>query len=89
MQATERNIPMKNAIELAEQEIAEIHSRLVHLASILHPVLTPENMNSGAVPDPMPPTKEESPLVMSVRNLGACSKAANRTIEELIRRIEV
>ena len=89
MQATERNIPMKDAIESAESNLAELHSRLVHLDSALRPVLTPENMNSGAVPDPMPPTKEESPLVIDVRNLAAGINIANKIIGELLNRLEV
>ena len=89
MQATERNIPMKDAIESAESELAELHSRLVHITSVLHPVLAPENpIGCGSV-EPNPPIKQESPLVMDMRNLAAGIKDANRIIEVLMARIEV
>lgn len=89
MQATERNIPMKDAIESAEQELAELHSRLVHLDSALRPVLTPENINGCASVDAPKLAREESPLVRDVRNLAAGIKDANRIIEALMARIEV
>ena len=89
MQATERNIPMKNVIESAEQELAELHSRLVHITSVLHPVLAPENPNGGAAVDPSKLAREESPLVRDVRNLAAGINDASRIIEALMARIEV
>ena len=89
MQATERNIPMKDAIESAEQELAEFHSRLVHLDSVLQPVLTPENPTGCGSVDLSKLAREESPLVRDVRNLAAGIKEANRIIEALMARIEV
>lgn len=89
MQSTERNIPMKDAIESAERNLADLHSRLVHLDSALRPVLTPENPNGCASGDPKQPSKEESPLVIDVRNLAAGINVANRIIEELLNRLEV
>ena len=89
MQATERNIPMKDAIESAERNLGDLHSRLVHLDSALRPVLTPENPNGGASCEPKQPSKEESPLVIDVRNLAAGINVANKIIEELLNRLEV
>lgn len=89
MQATARNIPMQGAIESAEKNLAELHSRLVHLDSALRPVLTPENTNGCLKAEPNPPIKEESPLVMDVRNLAAGINGANKIIEELLNRLEV
>lgn len=89
MQATERNIPMKDAIESAERNLGDLHSRLVHLDSALRPVLTPENPNGGLKVEPNPPIKEESPLVMDMRNLAAGINGANKIIGELLNRLEV
>lgn len=89
MQVTERSIPMKDAIESAESNLAELHSRLAHLDSALRPVLTPENTNVGLKVEPNPPIKQESPLVMDMRNLAAGINGANRIIEELLNRLEV
>lgn len=89
MQATDRNIPMKDAIESAEKNLAELHSRLIHLDSALRPVLTPENINGCAKAEPVPPIKQESPLVMDMRNLAAGINGANKIIEELLNRLEV
>ena len=89
MQVTERNIPMKDAIESAESNLAELHSRLVHLDSALRPVLTPENTNGCLKVEPNQPSKEESPLVMDMRNLAAGINGANKIIGELLNRLEV
>ena len=89
MQSVERNIPMKNVIESAEQELAELHSRLVHITSVLHPVLAPENINGCASVDASKLAREESPLVRDVRNLAAGINDASRIIEALMARIEV
>lgn len=89
MNSVERNIPMKDAIESAEKNLAELHSRLIHLDSALRPVLTPENPNGCIKAEPNPPIKEESPLVMDVRNLAAGIDGANRIIEVLLNRLEV
>ena len=89
MQSTERNIPMRDAIESAESNLAELHSRLVHLDSALRPVLTPENTDGCLKVEPNPPIKEESPLVMDMRNLAAGINGANKIIGELLNRLEV
>lgn len=92
MQATERNIPMKDAIESAEKNLAELHSRLLHLEERLRPVLTPPSMDTVAescVDLKVAIHKEESPVVRDVRNIAAGINGGSKIIEDLLRRIEV
>jgi len=86
---TERNIPMRDAIESAEKNLSELHSRLVHLEEMLRPILTPNSVDACANGGPVPTPKEESPVVRDVRNIAAGISGASRIIEALLNRIEV
>jgi hypothetical protein len=88
MQATERNIPMKEALESAEKNLAELHAILVDLAERLRPVLTPESKDCAGI-GPGAPMMQHSPIVMDIHNLAFGITAATNKLGYIFSRIEV